>query len=168
MDKSEKIILRPFIKADVAAICKIYAYYVENSAVTFELDAPSQDEIFEKFSEINNLAHPIIIAQIDERVIGFAYASTFRPRAAYRFTAENAIYIDKRMHGKGLGSMLLAELLKQSKAYGFNQMVAIITAGTDASIALHEKYGFEILGRLPELGYKFEKWHDIIHMQKKL
>jgi len=168
VNENNRVVLRPYIKADISVIRNIYGYYVKNSAVTFELEVPSEKQIFEKFEIMQKANHPIIIATINNEIVGFAYASTYRPREAYRFTCENAIYIDKDMRGIGLGDLLLGELLKQAKEFGFNQMIAIVTAGTDASIALHKKHGFEILGEFPELGYKFEKWHNITHMQKKL
>jgi len=165
---SDNVILRSFTKDDIAAITKIYAYYVENSAVSFDLVAPSEAEIAKKYLDMVAQNHPLIIAEIDGMVVGFAYASSYRPRPAYRFTCENSIYIDPNMRDRGLGKLLMSELLKQAKQVGFNQMIAIITSDTGASIALHKKYGFKILGEFPQLGYKFDKWHDIIHMQKKL
>jgi len=165
---SDNVILRSFTKDDIAAITKIYAFYVENSAVSFDLVAPSEADIAKKYLGMVAQNHPLIIAEIDGMVAGFAYASSYRPRPAYRFTCENSIYIDPNMRGRGLGNLLMSELLKQAKQVGFNQMIAIITSDVGASIALHKKYGFEILGEFPELGYKFDKWHDIIHMQKKL
>ena len=165
---SDNVILRSFTKDDIAAITKIYAFYVENSAVSFDLVAPSEADIAKKYLGMVAQNHPLIIAEIDGMVAGFAYASSYRSRPAYRFTCENSIYIDPNMRGRGLGNLLMSELLKQAKQVGFNQMIAIITSDVGASIALHKKYGFEILGEFPELGYKFDKWHDIIHMQKKL
>ncbi len=165
---SNKIVLRKFEISDIERIKEIYVHYVKNSAVTFEIKVPSKEMLIKKFEAKLEKNHPVIIALIDEQVVGFAYASTFRPRAAYRFTCENAIYIDKNFAGRGIGSLLLAKLLKQAKDYGFNQMIAIITKDTKPSIALHKKFGFKVLGEFPELGYKFEKWHDIIHMQRKL
>lgn len=165
---SEKITLRSFEKTDVPDIHKIYSYYVKTSVVTFDIDAPSEKAIDKKYSNIADKGHPIIIAEIDNEVVGFAYASNFRPRPAYRFTCENAIYVDNNVRGKGIGGLLLAELLKQAKDFGFNQMIAIVTASASPSIKLHKKHGFKILGEFPELGYKFDKWHNIIHMQKRL
>ncbi len=168
MNKNSSIILRPYTKADISVIRNIYGYYVKNSPVTFELEEPSEKQLFKKFEAMKEVGHPIVIATINNEIVGFAYASIYRPREAYRFTCENAIYIDKNRVGRGIGDKLLGKLLKQAKEFGFNQMIAIVTAGTDASIVLHKKHGFEILGEFPELGYKFEEWHDITHMQRKL
>ncbi|VAW18154.1 hypothetical protein MNBD_ALPHA11-2255 [hydrothermal vent metagenome] len=162
------IILRPYSSSDAPALSVIYAHYVKNSVVTFDLDAPDANQIERKFSAIAQMGHPLVIAEIGDEVVGFAYATYYRERPAYRFTCENAIYLSPDHLGKGFGSRLLGELLKKSKQFGFKQMVAIITLGTANSIALHKKHGFEILGEFPDLGFKFDSWHGIIHMQKKL
>jgi len=162
------IILRPYSSSDAPALSAIYGHYVKNSVVTFDLDAPDAKQIEKKFSTIAQQGHPLIIAEIDDEIVGFAYASYYRERPAYRFTCENAIYLSPNHIGKGLGSKLLDELLKKSKQFGFKQMVAIITLGTASSIALHKKHGFEVLGEFPDLGFKFDSWHGITHMQKKL
>jgi len=161
-------VLRAFQESDIASITAIYAHYVKNSVVTFDIEAPNVQQMAEKFALLKKAGHPVIIAQYENAVAGFAYASIFRPRPAYRFTCEDAIYLAPEMVGHGLGSLLLGELVERARAFGFNQMIAIITAGADNSIALHKKYGFEIYGQFPELGYKFARWHDIVHMQKKL
>ncbi len=167
-DISSGISLRPYQQSDAAAIAGIYAHYVQNSAVTFDTEAPGEEAIREKFDTMTAAHHPVLVAETHKEVVGFAYASTFRPRAAYRFTCENAIYLLPEAAGRGVGSKLLGELIVQSRKSGFNQMVAIITAGTKNSIALHKKFGFEVLGEFPELGFKFNKWHAIVHMQLKL
>ncbi len=161
-------ILRPFQKNDIATITAIYAHYVKTSPVTFDIEAPDADQMAEKFARLQKAGHPLIIAQHQDQIAGFAYASSYRERPAYRFTCEDAIYLAPDMVGFGLGSLLLGELVKRARAFGFNQMIAIITDGTDNSIGLHKKHGFEIFGRFPELGYKFNRWHDTVHMQKKL
>ena len=161
-------ILRPFAWSDIPAITAIYAHYVQHSTVTFDLDAPSEGAMAEKFGHILELGHPLIVAESARAVRGYAYASTYRPRPAYRFTCEDSIYLAPDAAGQGLGGRLLAELIARSRAQGFQQMVGVITAGTDASIALHAKFGFELLGTFPRLGYKFDRWLDVVHMQRAL
>jgi len=162
------IILRPYSSSDAPALSAIYGHYVKNSVVTFDIDVPDANQIEKKLSAISQMGHPLIIAEIGDEIVGFAYASYYRDRPAYRFTCENAIYLSPNHLGKGFGSRLLDELLKKSKQFGFKQMVAIITLGTANSIALHKKHGFEILGEFPDLGFKFDNWHGIVHMQKEL
>ena len=160
--------LRPFQWSDIPAITKIYRHYVENTAITFDTEAPDETAIAEKYAGLQRLGHPVIIAEHEGKVLGYAYASFYRPRAAYRFTCEDSIYLDPAETGKGLGKALLTELLLQSRAFGFKQMLAVITADTANSIAIHEKFGFTHVGRYEAVGYKFDRWHDIVHLQLSL
>ncbi|UYN98733.1 MAG: N-acetyltransferase [Devosia sp.] len=161
-------LLRPFAWSDVPAITAIYRHYVENTAITFDTEPPGEEAIAEKYAGLRKLGHPLIVAERDGKVAGYAYASFYRPRAAYRFTAEDSIYLDPTETGRGLGRLLLTELLAQSKAFGFKQMLAVITADTANSIAIHEKFGFSRVGYYSAVGYKFDRWHDIVHLQKAL
>ncbi len=160
--------LRPFAWSDVPAITAIYRHYVEKTAITFDTEAPGEEAIAEKYAGLKKLGHPLIIAERGGKVAGYAYASFYRPRAAYRFTAEDSIYLDPAETGRGLGKIMLTELLAQSKAFGFRQMLAVITADTANSIGIHEKFGFERVGYYKAVGYKFDRWHDIVHLQKAL
>ncbi|WP_323014395.1 GNAT family N-acetyltransferase [Devosia sp.] len=161
-------LLRPFGWADVPALTAIYAHYVRNTAITFDTEVPGEPAMAEKFGHLLDLGHPLIVAEHEGRVLGYAYASFYRPRAAYRFTVEDSIYLHPDETGKGLGKTLLAALLDQSKTLGFHQMLAVITADTENSIRLHEKFGFEKVGLYRQVGFKFERWHDVVHMQKAL
>ncbi|MDB5474429.1 MAG: hypothetical protein JWP99_1732 [Devosia sp.] len=162
------MILRPFSWGDIPAITDIYRHYVEHSTATFDLDAPGPAYMAEKFGHMAEQGHPIVCAEREGRLVGYAYASTYRPRPAYRFTCEDSIYLHPDAVGLGLGKTLLAALIEQSQAFGFKQMIAVITAESAASIALHEKFGFQIVGQHKALGLKFDRWLDIIHMQKAL
>lgn len=159
---------RPFRWSDIPAITAIYRHYVEETVITFETEPPSEATMAERFGKFLDLGHPVIIAEAEEQVIGYAYASFYRPRAAYRFTCEDSIYLDRNVIGQGIGSQLLAELITQSRAAGFKQMLAVITAERANSIRLHEKAGFRFIGHYEALGYKFDRWLDIVHMQKAL
>ena len=149
-------LLRAFSWSDIPAITTIYRHYVEHSAITFDTEAPGEEAIAEKSAGLKKLGHPVIIAERDAKVVG------------YRFTCEDSIYLDPAETGKGLGKALLTELLIQSKAFGFKQMLAVITADTANSIAIHEKFGFERVGYYKAVGLKFDRWHDIVHLQKAL
>lgn len=159
-------IFRNFAWSDVPAITAIYRHAVETSVATFDTEAPGEAAMAEKFGRMLELGHPVIIAEAEGKTIGYAYASTYRPRPAYRFTAEDSIYLAPEAQGKGLGSALLGRLLEQSKAFGFRQMLAVITAERANSIRLHEKHGFRLIGRYEALGYKFDRWLDIVHLQR--
>lgn len=160
--------LRAFQWSDVPAITAIYRHYVEQTAITFDTEVPGEAAMAEKFAGLVKLGHPLIVAERDGVVLGYAYASFYRPRAAYRFTCEDSIYLDPAATGKGLGKAMLTELLVQSKAFGFKQMIAVITADTANSIGIHEKFGFRHVGRYDAVGYKFDRWHDIVHLQLAL
>jgi L-amino acid N-acyltransferase YncA len=163
-----EIILRPFTWADIPAITAIYRHYVEHTAITFDTEVPGEAAMAEKYAALVKLGHPLIVAEAAGQLLGYAYASFYRPRAAYRFTCEDSIYLHPNARGKGLGRIMLTELLAQSRAFGFKQMIAVITADTANSIAIHEKFGFRHVGRYDAVGYKFDRWHDIVHLQLAL
>jgi phosphinothricin acetyltransferase len=161
-------LLRPFAWSDVPAIATIYAYYVRDTVITFETEVPSEAVMADRFGKMLDLGHPIVVAEDAGRAIGYAYASFYRPRAAYRFTCENSIYLDREAVGRGIGGMLLDRLVADSGRAGFTQMIAVITAERANSIRLHEKHGFRHVGRYEAVGYKFDRWLDIVHMQRAL
>ncbi|WP_244606602.1 GNAT family N-acetyltransferase [Arsenicitalea aurantiaca] len=158
-------ILRPFAWHDVPAISAIYAHHVVHGVATFDTEVPSEAMMAHKFGTMIDLGHPVIVAERDGVLVGYAYASTYRPRFAYRFTCEDSVYLAPDATRQGIGNLLLGKLIAESRAFGFNQMLAVITGGTAASIRLHEKHGFRTIGHYPELGFKFDRWHDIVHMQ---
>lgn len=162
------IIIRPFTPADIPAMTRIYAHYVKTSTVTFDEEEPTNQTMSEKFEAMTALGHPLIIAEQDGMVRGYAYASTYRPRPAYRFTCEDTLYLDPETRGAGIGSKLMADLIKRAQAFGFKQMIGVIEATAEPSIGLHKKFGFEIVGRNTDVGYKFECWHSTLHMQRAL
>jgi phosphinothricin acetyltransferase len=161
-------VFRNFAWSDVPAITAIYRHAVETSVATFDTEAPGETFMADKFGHMLELGHPVIIAEQAGATIGYAYASTYRPRPAYRFTAEDSIYLASEAQGRGIGGALLARLLEKSRAFGFRQMLAVITAERANSIRLHEKHGFRLIGRYEALGYKFNRWLDIVHMQRAL
>jgi phosphinothricin acetyltransferase len=161
-------ILRPFTWSDVAPITAIYAHYAANSVATFDIEAPGETFMAEKFGHIADLGHPLIVAEEAGRVVGYAYASVYRPRPAYRFTCEDTVYIAPDRLGQGLGRRLLTAVIEEARDFGFKQMIAVITAEREVSIRLHEKLGFSLIGRHPGLGLKFDRWLDIVHMQRAL
>ncbi|MDB5562008.1 MAG: hypothetical protein JWN11_1426 [Hyphomicrobiales bacterium] len=160
--------LRPFKWQDVPAITAIYAHHVQTGVATFDTEAPGETFMAEKFGHMVDLGHPVIMAERDGKLVGYAYASTFRPRPAYRFTCEDTLYLAPEAVGQGIGTALLGQLITDSQAFGFRQMIAVITAEGKHSVALHAKLGFKVLGTYPELGFKFDRWLDIVHMQRTL
>jgi len=166
--RNEQLSIRPFTWRDVPAITGIYKHHVEHGVATFDTEAPGETFMADKFGHMVDMGHPVIVAEENGTLVGYAYASTYRPRPAYRFTCEDTVYLAPEAVGRGLGSALLGELITRSQAFGFKQMIAVITATTAPSIRLHEKHGFKTLGTYPELGFKFDRWLDIVHMQRAL
>ncbi len=162
------LVIRAYSPADIPAVTRIYGHYVRETVITFETEEPSEAEMAGRFAAIAGKGHPLLIAERDGGVIGYAYASTYRPREAYRFTCEDSIYLAPDAVGQGVGGKLLARLIEDSKKAGLRQMLAVITAERANSIRLHEKHGFRVIGRYEALGYKFDRWLDIVHMQRAL
>jgi L-amino acid N-acyltransferase YncA len=160
--------LRAFAWSDIPAITAIYRYYVTDTVITFETEPPSEAAMADRFGKMLDLGHPVVTAEVGGRVVGYAYASFYRPRAAYRFTCEDSIYLDHGAVGKGIGGQLLEHLIAVSGQTGFKQMIAVITSERANSIRLHEKLGFRHVGRYDAVGYKFDRWLDIVHMQRAL
>lgn len=161
--------LRPSTDADLPALTTIYAHHVEHGTGTFELEPPDRAEMARRRAEVLARGLPWLVAEVDGRVVGFAYANWFRPRPAYRFFVEDSVYLDPAAQGRGLGRLLLAELMARCEDAGARQMVAVIGDAANAgSIGLHRALGFEHTGVLKDSGWKFGRWLDVILMQKAL
>lgn len=166
--RDRAITTRQATEDDAAAIAAVYAHHVLHGTASYEIDPPSVEEMRAKIRNINGRYWPFIVAELDRRVAGYAYATQFRDRAAYRFACEDSIYVDHDRMGRGVGTALLAELIERSRAFGFKTMVAVIGGAEPGSIALHAKFGFEEVGRLKAVGWKKERWLDSVYMQHSL
>jgi L-amino acid N-acyltransferase YncA len=169
MSMSTTAIIRPSTEADAAAIAEVYAHYVRNTTSTFEIDPPDLDEIARRLADTVRRGLPHVVAEVEGAVVGYAYAVPYRPRPAYRFTVEDSIYIHPAHTGRGLGRLLLAEVIEACASVGYRQIVAVI-GGSDnaASIGLHASLGFEPAGMLRSVGFKFGRWLDSVLMQRAL
>jgi len=125
-------------------------------------------ETEQKIAEITSKGWPFLVAARGAEVVGYAYVTQFRDRAAYSFACEDSIYVRSDQAGNGVGSMLMRALIDDSTAYGFRQMMAVIGGGEPASVALHAKMGFEHAGRMRSVGRKFGRWLDTVYMQLEL
>lgn len=162
------VILRPASPADLAAITEIYAECVLNGVASYELEPPGPDEMEARMTAITAAGYPYLAAIEGGRVIGYAYASAFRTRPAYRWLVENSVYLSPEARGKGVGKSLLSRLIKECDERGFRQMVAVIGGASPASVALHAALGFTEAGRLTGTGFKHGKWLDTVFMQRPL
>jgi len=151
---------------DLPRITSIYADSVLNGTASYELTPPDQTEMEARFLAITSRGYPYIAAEsADGRLLGYAYASPFRTRPAYRWLVEDSIYLAPEARGMGLGKALLAELVGRCQALGFRQMVAVIGGASPASIAVHAALGFEMSGTLKATGFKHGNWQDTVLMQ---
>ncbi|TFD90553.1 N-acetyltransferase family protein [Cryobacterium serini] len=162
--------MREVRAADLPHIREIYNYYVANSTVTFDEDAMTLAEWRDKFYYLNKQGMPFIVAVSPAgQILGYALVSPWKQKKAYRFTVENSIYLGAASTGKGLGRELLGELITRSKAAGLKEIIAVIAdQGADASIKLHRDFGFDEIGRMGKVGFKFERWLGTILLQKSL
>jgi phosphinothricin acetyltransferase len=161
--------IRPSTDADVAAIAAIYAHHVLHGTGTFETTPPTEAEMAQRRADVLARALPYIVAEEDGRVLGFAYCQWFKPRPAYRFSAEDSIYLHPEAAGKGLGRQLLAELAARAEAVGVRKLIAVIGDSANAgSIGVHRSLGFQPVGVVKSCGWKFGRWLDIVMMDKAL
>jgi len=150
---------------DGAALCRIYNHYVTNTIVTFALEETSEQEMAAAISAASE-KFPWLVWEDEGRVLGYALASEWKSRCAYRFSVETTIYLDPAAGGKGIGTLLYGGLLERVAAAGHHSALGGIALPNPASIALHEKLGFVKVGQLKEVGWKFDQWIDVGYWQK--
>jgi L-amino acid N-acyltransferase YncA len=167
------IMARPFTRsataADIPAITAIYAHAVKHGTATFEVEPPNEQEMADRFRGLAEGGFPYLVAEKDGEVRGYAYASPYRARIAYRYTLENSIYVAPGWRRMGIGRGLMDQLLSEAGARGFRQMIAVIGDSEQAaSIALHRAAGFRTVGTFTAVGFKFGRWLDTVLMQTPL
>lgn len=161
--------IRPSLAADLPAITAIYAHHVQHGTGTFELEPPDEAEMARRHADVTGKGLPWLVADEAGSVLGYAYANHFRPRRAYRFCLEDSIYLAPTAQGRGVGRLLLAELMARCEALGARQMLAVIGDAANAgSVGVHRALGFEHTGVLKAAGWKFDRWLDVILMQKAM
>ena len=176
MEIMNEIKIRSASVNDAEALLKIYSYYVENTAISFEWEVPSLEE-FKGRIENTLKKYPYIVAENEEtgEILGYAYTSTFKARAAYDWSVESSIYVKKDCRKMGIGRLLLEELERLSKKQGVLNINACIASTdkedeylTNASIHFHEKMGYKMVGKFHDSGFKFNRWYDMVWMEKML
>lgn len=163
-----KCIVRPSTPADIPDITTLYSRFVTTSTATFEIVAPNEFEMAKRRQAVLDRGLPYLVAELEGYVVGFCYASQFRPREGYRFTLEDSIYVRPDCIGHGVGRMLLTELVSECQKKGYHSIVACICGVNVASVALHASLGFQQVGLLPEAGNKFGEWLRLLIMQRSL
>lgn len=171
------LIIRPGIDADLPAITAIYAHHVLQGTGTFEVDPPTVADMGARRADVLAKGLPwLVLTQAADksspaspRVVGYAYCNWFKPRPAYRYSAEDAIYLSPEMSGKGYGLMLLTELMAQAQRAGVRKLIAVIgDSGNAGSIGVHRAAGFAHVGVLKSCGWKFDRWLDVVLMDKAM
>jgi phosphinothricin acetyltransferase len=162
--QDQAITVRPATAADLAAINDIYNHYVLHSACTYQEALESPEGRRQWFGE-HGEKHPVIVAEADGQVVGWGSLSAYHPRTAFRHTVENSVYVHHQQHRRGIGALLLRELIARARCLGHRAIIAGIDAGQPASVALHAKFHFEKVGHLKQVGFKFGRWLDVIYME---
>jgi len=161
--------IRACAVTDLDEVQAIYAHHVRTGFGTFEEVPPSVAEIRQRFDALVQANFPFLGAELERRVAGYAYAGSFRPRAAYRHTAESSVYVAADMQRRGVGRALMLQVIAECQKRGHRQLLAVIgDAGNLGSIGLHAALGFEHVGVFKEVGFKFERWVDVVLMQRAL
>lgn len=162
-------LIRPSLDSDLDAITRIYGHHVLHGTGTFETTPPSASDMAARRADVLAKGLPWLVIEEDGQVLGFAYGNWFKPRPAYRFSVEDSIYLAPEAAGKGLGRALLAELLAAFERAGVRKVMAVIgDSGNAGSIGVHRALGFEPAGVIQSCGWKFDRWLDIVLMQKPL
>lgn len=161
--------IRPSRDEDIATITAIYAHHVLNGTGTFETEAPSAADMAARRTDVLGKNLPYLVAEENGEVLGFAYCNWFKPRPAYRFSAEDSIYMSEAARGKGLGGQLLVALSQAAEAAGVRKLIAVIGDSANVgSVGVHRRNGFTHVGVLKDCGWKFGEWRDVVLMEKVL
>lgn len=162
-------LIRPSRDEDLDAITRVYAHHVLHGTGTFETTPPTRDDMAGRRADVLGKGLPWLVIEADGQVMGYAYGNWFKPRPAYRYSVEDSIYMAPESAGKGLGKLLLTELLAQCERAGVRKVMAVIGDSANAgSIGVHKALGFEQVGVVQSCGWKFGRWLDIVLMQKSI
>lgn len=164
-----ELVVRPADAADMETVRAIYAHHVLHGVATFELQPPSVEEMRARRAAVLDAGLPYLVADSGGCIVGYCYATAYRPRPAYRHTLEDSVYVADGCGGRGIGSALLEALVARCEAGPWRQMIAVIgDSGNAGSIALHRRLGFEPAGTLRCVGFKLGRWVDTVLMQRAL
>jgi phosphinothricin acetyltransferase len=163
------MIVRPAALDDAFAMAAIYGHHVVHGVGTFEEAPPSPADIAERMKAVQNKGFPWLVVEDEGRIVAYAYAGPYHRRSAYRYTAEDSVYVANAERGKGYGRAALAAVIDACEAMGLRRLVAVIgDSQNEGSIALHRSLGFSFCGTLPAVGYKAGQWLDVVFMQLPL
>lgn len=163
-NSQDNIHIRAATSADAQAIANIYNHYVETTRISFEESPVSMQEMAQRIAQVQ-VTLPWLVASSKDQVLGYAYATAWRARSAYRFSAETSVYVSHAHHGKGVGRCLYAALLSELPKRGIKNVIGGIAQPNQASVALHEKLGFKKVAHFSRVGFKFDQWVDVAYWQ---
>ena len=159
--------IRPARADDASALAEIYNYYIENTTVTMELKKLDAETFGKRIEKIGS-EFPWLVYEEDGKILGYGYLSFFNERAAYRFTCDLSLYVDKDARGKGIGSALFGELEEKARELGFSTILSLVTSENLQSAEFHLKHGFEKVAELPSVAFKFKRWLGLTYYRKVL
>ena len=162
------MIIRSAKDSDAVELARIYNYYIDNTCVTFETEAIDTDDMARRITDTRDIPLPWLVAADDERILGYAYASKWKGRCAYRLAVESTIYLDSNETGKGTGRELYAALIDAIRAHSMRSVIGGISLPNEASIRLHESLGFRKVGHFERVGFKQDRWVDVGYWQLQL
>ena len=158
-------LVRPVSASDAEAIARIYNYYIQNTVITFEEDPVSVQAMATRIADTEALSLPWLVAEVDGKIVGYAYARKWRERSAYRYSRETTIYLERGYEGRGIGKTLYSALLPLLRERGIHVAIGGVALPNEASVALHEKLGFELVATFREVGFKHDRWVDVAYWQ---
>jgi len=164
----DELAIRDATSEDAEAVAAIYGHHVLHGTASYDLVPPPAEALRAKIEAVTAAGWPFLVSEQAGAVVGYAYATQFRDREAYRFTGEDSIYVHADWMGQGIGSALLDALIERSVAYGFRTLIAVIGGAEPGSIALHARRGFREVGRLCAVGWKHDRWLDSVYMQLEM
>jgi L-amino acid N-acyltransferase YncA len=168
-DTRPAVLVRDARETDISAVASIYARHVLTGLASFEEIPPSVEEMQTRRASVLQLGLPYLVAELDGRIVGYSYATSYRTRPAYRYTVEDSVYVEDGLNGRGIGTALLAELIARCERGPRRQMLALIGDSNNmGSIALHRRMGFAPAGNLVSVGFKLGRWVDSVFMQRAL
>lgn len=160
-----EVTVRSASAADADAIARIYNYYIANTVITFEEEPVSSEAMAGRVAEVQGLSLPWLVAETDRKVVGYAYAGKWKVRSAYRYSVETTIYLEHGRERRGLGKPLYSALLPHLRARGIHAVIGGVALPNEASVALHEKLGFDHVATFREVGFKHGRWVDVAYWQ---
>jgi L-amino acid N-acyltransferase len=162
--ESASVVVRPAKEQDLEAINEVYNYYVPRSTCTYQ-EEPEPIEGRRRWFAHHGPEHPVVVAELGGRIVGWGCLSSYHQRSAYRRTVENSVYVHHEHHRQGIGALILGDLVARARTLGHRTIIAGIDAEQAASVALHARHGFEQVGLLRQVGFKFGRWLDVVYME---